>query len=88
MFGCCRGASHVPCLIFVDRIVTAKVIQRFVKKVTCLSHFTVSFLTGSNTVNDSLAPKMQKEILESFRSGKVSDFLHHGNRLIGELWHL
>ncbi|KAM4077934.1 hypothetical protein ACJW30_12G177800 [Castanea mollissima] len=66
------GASHVPCLIFVDRIVTAKVIERFVKKVTCLSHFTVSYLTGSNTSNDSLAPKMQKEILESFRSGKVN----------------
>ncbi|KAL4597279.1 hypothetical protein ACB092_12G222500 [Castanea dentata] len=66
------GASHVPCLIFVDRIVTAKVIERFVKKVTGLSNFTVSYLTGSNTSNDSLAPKMQKEILESFHSGKVN----------------
>lgn len=76
MFCYCREASKVLCLIFVERIVTAKVIERFVKKVTCLSHFTVSYLTGSNTSNDSLAPKMQKGILESFLSGKVSDFLH------------
>jgi len=66
----------VLCLIFVERIVTAKVIERFVKKVSYLSHFTVSYLTGSNTSADSLAPKMQKETLESFRSGKVSNILH------------
>ncbi|XP_059458543.1 endoribonuclease Dicer homolog 3 [Corylus avellana] len=66
------GAEQVLCLIFVERIVTAKVIERFVKKVSYLSHFTVSYLTGSNTSTDSLAPKMQKEALESFRSGKVN----------------
>ena len=60
------------CLIFVDRIITAKVIERFVKKVACLSHFTVSYLTGSNTSSvDALAPKVQKQTLDSFRSGKV-----------------
>ncbi|XP_007012461.2 PREDICTED: endoribonuclease Dicer homolog 3 [Theobroma cacao] len=63
---------EILCLIFVERIVTAKVIERFVKKVTYLSHFTVSYLTGSNTSVDSLAPKMQKETLDSFRSGKVN----------------
>ncbi|XVE70817.1 hypothetical protein DITRI_Ditri10aG0101000 [Diplodiscus trichospermus] len=63
---------QVLCLIFVERIVTAKVIERFVKKVSCLSHFIVSYLTGSKTSVDSLSPKMQKETLESFRSGKVN----------------
>lgn len=66
------GARQVLCLIFVKRIVTAKVIERFMKKVTYLSHFTVSYVTGSNTSVDSMAPKMQREILESFRSGKVN----------------
>ncbi|GMN63272.1 hypothetical protein TIFTF001_032343 [Ficus carica] len=65
------GAMQLLCLIFVDRIITAKVIERFVKKVACLSHFTVSYLTGSNTSVDALAPKLQKETLESFRSGKT-----------------
>ncbi|KAJ7958428.1 Endoribonuclease dicer-like protein [Quillaja saponaria] len=66
------GAGQVLCLVFVERIVTAKVIERFVKHVTHLSHFTVSYLTGSNTSVDSLAPKRQKETLDSFRSGKVN----------------
>ncbi|KAK8291997.1 hypothetical protein V6Z11_D06G092800 [Gossypium hirsutum] len=63
---------QVLCLIFVERIITAKVIERFAKKVSWLSHFMVSYMTGSNTSVDSLAPKMQKETLESFRSGKVN----------------
>ncbi|KAI6679821.1 hypothetical protein NL676_033702, partial [Syzygium grande] len=66
------GAGPVLCLIFVNRIVTAKVIERFVKRVSVLSHFTVSYISGSNSSVDALAPKVQKETLESFRSGKVN----------------
>ncbi|KAK3027516.1 hypothetical protein RJ639_040231, partial [Escallonia herrerae] len=66
------GARQVLCLIFVDRIITAKVIERIVKRSSCLSHLTASYVTGSNTSADALAPKLQKEILESFRSGKVN----------------
>ncbi|XP_009363041.2 endoribonuclease Dicer homolog 3a-like isoform X1 [Pyrus x bretschneideri] len=65
-------SREVRCLIFVDRIITAKVIERFMKKVTSLSHFTVSYLTGSTTSVDSLAPKIQKETLELFCSGEVN----------------
>ncbi|XP_061353512.1 endoribonuclease Dicer homolog 3a-like [Gastrolobium bilobum] len=65
-------SKDVLCLVFVERIVTAKVIDRFVKKVKFLSHFTVSYLTGSNTSTDSVAPKVQKEILHLFSSGKVN----------------
>ncbi|CAK9137648.1 unnamed protein product [Ilex paraguariensis] len=64
--------TQVLCITFVERIMTAKVIERFIKKIACLSHFTVSHLTGSNSSVDALAPKLQKEILESFRSGKVN----------------
>lgn len=67
------GAGLVLCLIFVDRIVAAKVIERFVKKrVSVLSHFMVAYITGNNSSVDALAPKVQKETLESFRSGKVN----------------
>ncbi|KAA8546198.1 hypothetical protein F0562_003063 [Nyssa sinensis] len=66
------GASQVLCLIFVERIITAKVIERVMQKITCLSHFTVSYLTGSNSSVDALTLKVQKETLESFRSGKVN----------------
>ena len=67
----CREPSQLLCLIFVERIITAKVIERFVKKVSQISHLTVAYVTGSNTSADALARKRQKEILDSFRSGKV-----------------
>ncbi|XP_050365532.1 endoribonuclease Dicer homolog 3-like [Argentina anserina] len=66
------STRQVLCLIFVERIITAKVIQRYVKKLPCLSHFTASYLTGSTTSVDALEPKLQKEILESFYTGKVN----------------
>ncbi|KAI4354367.1 hypothetical protein L6164_003236 [Bauhinia variegata] len=65
-------SNHVLCLIFVDRIVTAIVLDRFVKKVKFLSHLRVSYLTGSNTSADSVTPKLQKEILQLFSSGKLN----------------
>ncbi|MED6203666.1 helicase [Stylosanthes scabra] len=65
-------SCEVLCLVFVERIITAKVIERFIKKVPQISHFTVSYLTGNNTSAGSLNAKKQKEILDSFRSGKVN----------------
>ncbi|KAG6599127.1 Endoribonuclease Dicer-like 3a, partial [Cucurbita argyrosperma subsp. sororia] len=65
-------SRQVLCLIFVERIIAANVIERFVKKVANLSHFTVSYVTGCNTSVGALAPKVQKETLELFRHGKVN----------------
>ncbi|KAL9677647.1 hypothetical protein QQ045_005880 [Rhodiola kirilowii] len=42
------------------------------KRVTSLSHFTVSYLSGSNSSVDGLAPNVQQETLRSFRSGMVN----------------
>ncbi|KAK7395386.1 hypothetical protein VNO78_15942 [Psophocarpus tetragonolobus] len=60
-------------------IITAKVIDKFVKKVKFLSHFTVSYLTGSNTSSGSLAPKEQREILQLFSNGKLELVNFGGN---------
>ncbi|KAI9112330.1 hypothetical protein K1719_016853 [Acacia pycnantha] len=65
-------SNDVVCLIFVERIITAKVIDKLVKTIKFLSHFTVSHLTGSNSSCDSVVPKMQKEILQLFSCGKVN----------------
>ncbi|XP_022132011.1 endoribonuclease Dicer homolog 3a isoform X2 [Momordica charantia] len=65
-------SRQVLCLIFVERIIVAKVIERFVKKVPKLSHFTVSYVTGCNSSVGALAPKVQKETLESFCHGKLN----------------
>lgn len=64
------------CLIFVERIIAAKVVERVIKRIKSLSHFTVSYLTGSNSSVDAVAPKVQQETLASFRSGKVFPFFH------------
>lgn len=72
----CRKATQVRCLIFVERIITAKVIERVMKKMTWFSHFTIAYLTGTNTSVDALTPKAQKVTLESFLSGKVLTCIH------------
>ncbi|CAM0884261.1 unnamed protein product [Alopecurus aequalis] len=64
--------DNFRCLIFVDRKITARVIERAMKKIAHLSHFTVSFLTGGSSSVDALTPKMQLDTLDSFRSGKVN----------------
>ncbi|GJM92126.1 hypothetical protein PR202_ga08557 [Eleusine coracana subsp. coracana] len=64
--------DHIHCLIFVDRKITARVIERTMKKIGQLSYFGVSFLTGGSSSADALNPNMQKEALDSFRSGKVN----------------
>ncbi|KAI3514031.1 hypothetical protein L1887_12347 [Cichorium endivia] len=65
-------ASKVLCLIFVERIITAKVIDIILKRVEDLSHLKASYLTGSATSVDAMSPKLQKETLDSFRSGQVN----------------
>ncbi|ONM35314.1 dicer-like 104 [Zea mays] len=51
---------------------SARVIERTMKKIGQLSCFRVSFLTGGSSSVDALTPKMQKDTLDSFRSGKVN----------------
>ncbi|PIN18423.1 Ribonuclease III [Handroanthus impetiginosus] len=63
---------EVLCIIFVERIIAAKVIERVMKKFTDLSHFNVSYLTGSNSSLGGLSTKAQTEILELFRGGNVN----------------
>ncbi|XP_047049658.1 endoribonuclease Dicer homolog 3a-like [Lolium rigidum] len=72
IFNSFSNSDHVRCLVFVDRKITARVIERTMKKIGQLSHLTFSFLTGGNSSVDSLTPKMQKDTLDSFRSGKVN----------------
>lgn len=65
-------SDELLCLVFVERIIAAKVIERFMKKLSYLSHLTVSYLTGGRTSVDALTPKKQKETLDSFRCGEVN----------------
>lgn len=82
----CRKATQVRCLVFVERIITAKVIERVMKKMTWFSDFTIAYLTGTNTSVDALTPKVQKETLECFRSGKVRTCIHPIRFEINTFW--
>ncbi|KAJ3678564.1 hypothetical protein LUZ60_002367 [Juncus effusus] len=63
----------IRCLVFVERIITAKALERLTSSIKCLSHFRFSYLTGGASSSvDALSLKVQKETLESFRSGKVN----------------
>ncbi|XP_039850430.1 endoribonuclease Dicer homolog 3a-like isoform X2 [Panicum virgatum] len=64
--------DNVRCLIFVDRKITARVIERTMKKIARLAYFRISFLTGGSSSVDALTTKEQKDTLDSFRSGKVN----------------
>lgn len=55
----------------MERIITARVVEQLIRKICYLSHFSVSYLTGGSSSVDALTPKVQKETLDSFRSGKV-----------------
>nr|XP_043620815.1 endoribonuclease Dicer homolog 3a [Erigeron canadensis] len=65
-------ATKVSCLVFVERNLTAKVLDIFVKRISDLSSLEVSCLTGNTTSVDAMSLKLQKETLESFHSGKVN----------------
>ncbi|KAK9055311.1 hypothetical protein SSX86_026393 [Deinandra increscens subsp. villosa] len=71
LFQSLGGATKASCIIFVERIITAKVLDMISKRVVDLSNFRVSYLTSNGTSVDAMSTKMQKETLASFRSGKV-----------------
>ncbi|CAL9092686.1 unnamed protein product [Musa textilis] len=61
-----RSEEEVYCLIFVERVITAQVIERFMRKINITPHFSVSYLTGGGSSKDSLTPKLQRTIIDSF----------------------
>ncbi|VAH04530.1 unnamed protein product [Triticum turgidum subsp. durum] len=66
------SSNEVLCLIFVDRIMTAKAVERFMRGIVSFSSFSISYLTGGSTSKDSLSPAVQRYTLDLFRSGKVN----------------
>ncbi|CAL9247852.1 unnamed protein product, partial [Arabidopsis halleri] len=67
-----RGDKQKQCLILVERIITAEVIERFVKKEASLAYLNVLYLVGNNPSTNALAQKTQMEIPDVFHDGKVN----------------
>ncbi|KAF2914107.1 hypothetical protein DAI22_10g137500 [Oryza sativa Japonica Group] len=66
------SSNEVLCLIFVDRIITAKAVERFMRGIVNFSCFSISYLTGGSTSKDALSPAVQRFTLDLFRAGKVN----------------
>jgi hypothetical protein len=61
-------------MIFVERITTAKAVERFMRGNVNFSRFSISYLTGGSTSKDALSPAVQRFTLDLFRAGKVLYF--------------
>ncbi|CAD6212969.1 unnamed protein product [Miscanthus lutarioriparius] len=66
------SSEEVLCMIFVERIMTAKAVERFMRGNVNFSHFSISYLTGGSTSKDALSPAVQRFTLDLFRAGKVN----------------
>ncbi|KAJ1295101.1 hypothetical protein BS78_01G198000 [Paspalum vaginatum] len=66
------SSEEVLCLIFVERIITAKAVERFMRGIVNFSCFSISYLTGGSTSKDALSPAVQRFTLDMFRAGKVN----------------
>nr|CAB3494370.1 unnamed protein product [Digitaria exilis] len=66
------SSEEVLCLIFVERIMTAKAVERFMRGIVNFSRFSISYLTGGSTSKDALSPAVQRFTLDLFRAGKVN----------------
>nr|GEX89613.1 endoribonuclease Dicer homolog 3a isoform X1 [Tanacetum cinerariifolium]GEX93376.1 endoribonuclease Dicer homolog 3a isoform X1 [Tanacetum cinerariifolium] len=67
LFQSFREATKVSCLIFVETVITAQVLEIIVKRVADLSHFKVSCLSGNSTSVDVMSPKLKKKTVDLFR---------------------
>lgn len=63
-------------MIFVERIITAKAVERFMRGIVNFSCFSISYLTGGGTSKDALSPAVQRFTLDLFRAGKVRCFTY------------
>ncbi|ONM05636.1 dicer-like 102 [Zea mays] len=66
------SSEEVLCMIFVERITTAKAVERFMRGNVNFSRFSISYLTGGSTSKDALSPAVQRFTLDLFRAGKVN----------------
>ncbi|CAA7048554.1 unnamed protein product [Microthlaspi erraticum] len=63
-----RGEKQKPCLILIERIITAEVIEKFVKKEASLGYLNVLYSIRNNASSQNTPV----EISDSFHAGKVN----------------
>ncbi|KAJ0241647.1 Endoribonuclease Dicer 3 [Hirschfeldia incana] len=72
-----RGETQKPCLILVERSITAEVIERYVKKQTSLGYLNILYLNGNNASTHALAQKIHVgKVNLLFITGVVEEGFH------------
>ncbi|XP_071686095.1 dicer-like protein 4 isoform X2 [Rutidosis leptorrhynchoides] len=67
-----RAQPDMKCIIFVNRIITARTLARVLKQLRILSAWRCSYLVGVHSSVKSMSRKTTNAILEKFRSGELN----------------
>ncbi|KAI4335598.1 hypothetical protein L6164_014232 [Bauhinia variegata] len=68
----CSSRPNMKCIIFVNRIVTARSLSYILQKLKLLSSWKSDFLVGVHSGLKSMSRKTMNFILEKFRSGELN----------------
>lgn len=71
MFPFLRLQPSSKCIIFVNRVVTARSLSLILQKLKILASWKCDFLVGINAALKSMSRKTMNIILERFQSGEV-----------------
>ncbi|KAK9060685.1 hypothetical protein SSX86_021391 [Deinandra increscens subsp. villosa] len=67
-----RAQSDMKCIIFVNRIITARSLAYILQQIRFLSAWRCSYLVGVHSGLKSMSRKTTNDILERFRSGELN----------------
>ncbi|KAK1273870.1 hypothetical protein QJS04_geneDACA021907 [Acorus gramineus] len=67
-----REVKDLRCIIFVERIITAIVLQKLLSQVPELLKWKTNYAVGNNSGMQSQSKKEQIDIVDAFREGKVN----------------
>lgn len=66
-----RQQPNMKCIVFVNRIITARTLTYILQKLKFLAYWKCHFLVGVHAGLKSMSRKAMKSILEKFRCGEV-----------------
>jgi endoribonuclease Dicer len=63
---------ELRCIVFVERVITSIVLESLLSSINHISGWTVEYMAGNKNGLHSQSRRKHTEIVDSFRSGKVS----------------
>jgi len=76
LFYNCRGLTDIRCIIFVQRVITAIVLQDLLNTLLqTINSWKTKYIAGNNFGLQNQSRKTQNKIVEEFQMGLVCKFL-------------